>query len=292
MKENYINVCRFYAVSPIHAGSGMSTGAVDLPIQRERHTNWPHVQASAVKGSMRAAFRERNEDRELINIIFGSDDQDDWDKEYKKNFKDSDSLPGALSVSDAKLLAFPMRSNIAPFVWVSSPAVLERFNRDMELAGLESLKVDIPELKEKENAAVYFNTNEKSILLEDIVVNAAIKEESISVGKFFNGIDKLVVVSDQVYKHCVDSCTEVQTQIKIDSKTGTAQNGALRYIELLPSDSLLYSIVNIVDSPYGESFKAKTILDTVISTIKDFIQIGGESTLGRGICKISWEKEN
>ena len=58
LTKELFSICTFYAVSPIHAGSGASTAAVDLPIQRERHTNWPHIQASGVKGAMRDHYRK------------------------------------------------------------------------------------------------------------------------------------------------------------------------------------------------------------------------------------------
>ena len=50
------SVAVMYAVTPCHAGSGSALGVVDLPIQRERHTNWPVIQASGVKGAFRANF--------------------------------------------------------------------------------------------------------------------------------------------------------------------------------------------------------------------------------------------
>mgnify|MGYP000654455178 CR=1 FL=1 len=82
LKKETMDMLTFYAVSPIHAGSGSSTSAVDLPIQRERHTQWPHIQASAVKGAMRAHFRNFSDDKDLINLIFGLDNEND--KEMKK----------------------------------------------------------------------------------------------------------------------------------------------------------------------------------------------------------------
>ena len=39
--------------TPLHAGSGSSVSYVDLPIQREKHTDYPIVQASGVKGAFR-----------------------------------------------------------------------------------------------------------------------------------------------------------------------------------------------------------------------------------------------
>ncbi len=44
-----------YVETPLHAGTGRGLGAVDLPIQRERTTGYPIVQASSVKGRLRAA---------------------------------------------------------------------------------------------------------------------------------------------------------------------------------------------------------------------------------------------
>ncbi len=42
--------------TPLHAGSGDALGVVDLPIQRERHTGFPKIEASSLKGAIREAF--------------------------------------------------------------------------------------------------------------------------------------------------------------------------------------------------------------------------------------------
>ena len=43
-----------YVETPLHAGTGRGLGAVDLPIQRDRTTGYPIIQASSVKGALRA----------------------------------------------------------------------------------------------------------------------------------------------------------------------------------------------------------------------------------------------
>ena len=43
-----------FAETPLHAGTGSGLGAVDLPIQRERSTGYPIVQASGLKGALRS----------------------------------------------------------------------------------------------------------------------------------------------------------------------------------------------------------------------------------------------
>lgn len=296
LKKELCSICKFYAVSPVHAGSGAATSAVDLPIQRERHTNWPHIQASGVKGAFRAHYRNFNKkDQQLINLIFGSDEQDGW-------AKGEENLPGAMSVSDAKLLAFPLRSNVAPFVWVTCPAVLKRLNTDLEYARNDRLK-EITEIKEDNALSIGKEKLSGQVILEDAVVNVVEGVEEPFFQSTFPELERLIVISDEMYDYAVSSCTEIQTHIKINAETGSAQDGALRYQEYLPADSVLYSVVHFSRREPTELKKegakpellalaseaqAATIKKYVEDVISGFIQIGGDETLGKGICKLSW----
>src|SRR5205823_6002920 len=49
---------------------------------------------------------------------------------------------GALSVTDARLAAFPVRSLKGVFAWVTCPTVLDRLARDADLAGLPAVLPD------------------------------------------------------------------------------------------------------------------------------------------------------
>ncbi len=310
-KKEICSILSFYAVSPIHAGSGASVATVDLPIQREKHTNYPIIQASGVKGAMRDHFRkfyeEQNNEEEndkpdqqkqqdkVINYIFGSDKQDKPDGANKD--EDIENKPGAISVSDAKILAFPMRSNVTPFVWVTCPTVLERFNRDLKYIGINSgLEFDF-DLVKKDGAAALIGDNFSSgdkIILEDALVEIMKKaEENLNVKfieKNFKEITRLLLISDEMFDYCVSYCTEIQTNIKIDSGKGTTKDGSLRYQEFLPADTVLYSIVYF-SNPVN-SWVAETIKNYIQENIKDFLQVGGDVTLGKGICKINWIENN
>lgn len=280
LTKELFSICTFYAISPIHAGSGAATSTVDLPIQRERHTNWPHIQASAVKGAMRAHYRKfaGENQNDTINFIFGSDEQDGWER-VKEN------LPGAISISDAKLLAFPMRSNIAPFVWVTCPAVLKRLASDLEFVKLNEIGT-IPEVT-WEDAVVLKGQKSSSVVLEDAFVTVKEEKDVPKIPEEFPEIERLILISDEMFDYCVSSCTEIQTQIKIDSETGTAKEGALRYQELLPADTVMYSVVYYSKAGMN-GLQAETIKKHIEDIITNFIQIGGDETLGRGICKVSW----
>ena len=97
-----------YAETPVHAGTGTGLGAVDLPIQREKHTAFPIIQASGVKGALRntaeLAIRSENPNpseeeqaaqKALIHAIFGAPSGDP-----------GEDFAGAVSPSDARLLLF------------------------------------------------------------------------------------------------------------------------------------------------------------------------------------------
>ena len=43
-----------HALSPLHAGTGQSFGAIDLAIARDRATDHPYLPGSSLKGSLRA----------------------------------------------------------------------------------------------------------------------------------------------------------------------------------------------------------------------------------------------
>ncbi len=303
-KRELASIICFYAISPVHAGAGSSTSVVDLPIQRERHTGWPHIQASSVKGALRQHFRrfatntkrKGKEDKELINYIFGSDyDNDGKDNLLIKNENEKVDSPGIISTLFAKMLAFPMRSNIAPFVHVTCPSVLDRLKRDLEFCGI-NLSNQISYTKVENYSAVCLKggINEK-VVLEDVVVEISQQNptgNTFNVGDIFNNVEKLLLVSDEVFNYCVTNCTEIQTQIKIDSSTGTAKDGSLRYQELLPSDTLLYSVVYFSASAFDDNLQAQMVKNIVQANITNFVQIGGDETLGRGICKVKWVENN
>jgi len=119
-----------YTETPLHAGSGTSLGIVDLPIQRERTTGYPMIQASGLKGCLRDVV---SDDPQKVEIVFGPDTR-----------RASDHA-GALSVGDARILLFPVRSLMGVFAWITSQNVLARFKRSFDgrtFGGLESHRTD------------------------------------------------------------------------------------------------------------------------------------------------------
>lgn len=287
-----ISVVTMYAITPCHAGSGSSLGVVDLPIQRERASNWPVIQASGVKGAFRANF-----DKYKNQISEKKEQVKDFNKLTESIFGTSEGsgYAGSLSVSDAKILAYPMRSDISPFVWITCPSVLKRLARDLEFAGkiTNAQSVKIPEIKGTD-AQIIFNVSEGKVLLEDYEVDV---KGSFSIGDlkpYLERAERLILVSDDVFNYGVSDCTQIMAQIQIDSKTGTTKDGSLRYQEELPSDTIMYSVISWGDTKNSleNNLKAETIKNFVKDqVIKTHIQIAGDESCGRGIFKLDWNEK-
>jgi RAMP superfamily protein len=99
----------------IHPGTGQSAGAIDLPVARERVTQYPFIPGSSMKGALLDASRGSGLDTDRL---FGQQEN-----------------AGQLLISDARLLLLPVRSLTSPYIWLTCPHLIERFRRDMERAG-------------------------------------------------------------------------------------------------------------------------------------------------------------
>jgi CRISPR-associated protein Cmr4 len=293
-----------YVETPLHAGTGRGLGAVDLPIQRERTTGYPMVQGSGVKGVLRAETKSKVAD-DVHRAVFGPDT--DGASEHA----------GALSVGDARLLLFPIRSLAGVFAWATSRDLLSRFRRDVAMTGLSIDDWDIPndqaEAEKDPFALVDGNTliagqgGLSRIVLEEFSFQPKQSEVVGRIAKWLGehalpAVEeyqpwrealkkKLCILPDDIMRDFVLYATEVQTHIKINNKTKTvdSETGALWTTESLPVDSLLYSPLMASPSRYHEvDLDAGGILSAVQSAELSRIQLGGNETTGQGVVALRY----
>ena len=100
----------------------------------------------------------------------------------------------------------------------------------------------------------------------------------------------IVVVSNDDFRDFVEMDTEVITRIRIDSKTGIVEDGALFTEEYLPAQSLMYAAVSFAPVFMPEAQKKKLSLKTADEVQQFYIQgqqpywqVGGNATLGKGM---------
>src|SRR5262245_23058969 len=121
-----------HCLTPTHVGTGRGIGYIDLPVYREKITNWPSVPGSAFKGVWADHFRATDTNRRAnhqLRLAFGVAD----------NGTSVGSNAGALIPTDARLVCLPVRSFAGTFAWCTSQLALHLLQRDLVLAGFQSL---------------------------------------------------------------------------------------------------------------------------------------------------------
>uniref|UniRef100_A0A7C4W924 Type III-B CRISPR module RAMP protein Cmr4 n=1 Tax=candidate division WOR-3 bacterium TaxID=2052148 RepID=A0A7C4W924_UNCW3 len=290
-KENLI--LTFYGLTPIHMGSGVSVSYVDNPIQREKHTDFPILAASGIKGVIRDLAERIWQDKDKVNIIFGPAPEEGGE-EYAS----------CISFTDAKILLYPVRSVRGVFAYVTCPSVLKRFKEELKSIKKDNLPNNIPDIKEESKIIISSNSELKidsdKVALEEFVFNI---DTSQNVDRLVDTLSTylpleidnlkkhLAIVYDDVFRDFVKYAVEIRTRIRIDQTTGTAAEGALFTIELIPAESVFYGFLFIAD-PYNKSIeeinsaeKVKKELENLFSKA-NIIQFGGDETLGMGLMKV------
>lgn len=276
-----------YTETSAHPGAGASSGAIDLPVQREAHTGFPMLVGSSIKGVMRDRRRGDPDATEVFGPDIGSGGEHS----------------GAVSVCDARILMFPIRASSGIFAWTTCPFVLKRLARDFDAAGMpQSLNVPADP---REGVAIAADgcvlTSPLLLEDEDFVIEKALAPSVVDAicrlmppqHEWMRArvATHLLVVPDESFARLVGPGmgTEVSTRIVIDNETGTSKN--MWTEETLPSDCLFYSIVFAMPSR-----KATTRLDSgdkVVAALHrlspdGLLQIGGDETVGRGWMRGTW----
>ncbi len=284
----------YYCTTPLHMGAGTSVGAIDNPIQREVHSNHPMIVGSGLKGAIRHHVnRLWNKESEVIPL-FGSETNA------------GDLTAGAVSFTDANLVAFPVRSVKNTFVYATCPYALARLKRMATLAGVK-FEWDVSGIQPNTGAsdspleggnlcleAFEFKCKED----EDVAAIAEwLADNCLPVGEdhnFFREKIKadLFVLDDDSFNYFVRQATVVEPHVRIDDATGTAADGALFYTENLPPESIMAGIVLAsVERKKGEAMSAEVCLEKTLFADKGIsgklVQMGGDSTTGRGLVLIS-----
>lgn len=284
------------AITPLHVGAGKGVGFIDMPIMREKVTNWPFVPGSAVKGVVRDYFTF-NGDENQKNLI---------DQAFGKEGRNLNANAASLVLTDAHIVCLPVRSLYGTFAYVTCPMVLARLTRDLAAAGYGG----IPESPSPiENEAFCAKSSKiadgDKIFFEDLDFllqnNSSLSEQwadCISKILFVDATwpqifkERFAIISDDCFNFLAETGTEVAAHIKIDDERKIVANRMLWYEESLPAEAILGGIV-WCDRVYGDKktngvvLDEQKILNTYCKTGGDglVIQIGGKTNVGKGRVK-------
>jgi CRISPR-associated protein Cmr4 len=265
---------------------------VDLPVQRERHTQWPVIPGSTLKGILRDSCRRLGGNNDELYVAFGPETPE------------ADKHAGALSLTDARILAFPVRSLKGVFAWVTCLAVLERLKRDLSLRGKGTAATfDLPPAPAKDKALCQQNgpllVDGNRLVLEEFEFERTGAADAVATWVSQRAVvdqatqqrlkSHLVVLHDDDFTHFVRHATEVVARVGLDYERKTVKLGALFYEEFLPAETLFYSVILVSPSRReGHRKSADEILEYLRGKLEltCILQIGGDETIGKGLCAV------
>ena len=296
-----------HAATALHPGSGAALGVIDLPVEREPHTHWPLIPGTSLKGVLRDALRESLCEKYPERSV--ADGAPEVTEIFGRPTSAAADHAGALSLTDARILAFPVRSMKGVFAWITCSDVLARFARDARLAGvgisappsaspgsdecfvLQGSPLEIP------------NQHQSGLLLEEFDFTA--KASPQDVGAFLKAVatmafadpqrrdeflKRVVVLHPDAFTHFVRHSTHVRARIALDYDTKTASDGALFYEEYLPPETILYSLLLASPGRGKVATPAPEVIRSIRRTVDSlpFLQVGAGQTVGCGICTVTF----
>jgi CRISPR-associated protein Cmr4 len=298
--------------TPLHVGAGASVGAIDQPVQRERHTGFPIIPATSLKGAFADAwsdglFVEKNSKGETQKVRVTNDGKAGDAAWLFGSDSDKHAAAGALQFSEARLLAFPIRSAKGSFAWITCPLMLQRAARDGVLSSTQLEMLQEP----KDEQAIFDNgSNSKlaisgQIVLEEYTFKAIEWSGLSELSRAFAALveadpvwsevkDRLVVLNNGMMSFFANSACEIAQHVRIDDETGTAAGGALFNQENVPSESLFYSVLHALDERTpGRSENERRKAEGALKVFGDkaaempVFQFGGDASTGLGYCTVT-----
>lgn len=260
--------------TPLHVGAGSSVGAIDQPIIRERHTGFPVVPGSSVKGVLRDYTRTNGTPPEEIDRLFG------------KGASDNDFRAGDLSFGEARLVAFPVRSAKGAFALAVSPLTLRRLARD---AGWDLAVPEAPEDMHCRAGNKVVIPGKKAVVLEEYRFAAdddfpseweqkltSLLNDAVLAG----AAGRFVLLSDGDLSHFAVNACQVNQHVRINDETGTAEEGGLFNEETVPSETLFYAGITALRRESADNSLFKDLAEEKLA------QFGGNGTTGLGFCTV------
>lgn len=270
--------------TPLHVGAGSSVGAVDQPVVRERHTGYPVIPGSALKGVLSDLWLDRTDPGNPVRSkpgkqLFGEDD-------LKAN-----ATAGKLLVGESKLLAFPVRSSKGCFAWITCPMALARFDRDTKKRfGVPSVEVEKGKAKVSSGTDVSLSVNNATTVVFEEYSMAASSDESVSAlagilaplcpDKVWSDLvaRKLAVVDDETFAYFAKNACQIAQHNHISDVTNTVDGTGFFNQENVPSETFFYALVSSED----ETLLEKEFVPKIRAA--EMLQIGADMTTGLGWC--------
>ena len=236
-------------ITNLHVGNGEENyNIIDNEVEKDCVTQYPTIHSSGLKGALREYFKTNGYSN--IEEIFGGETQ-------QENTKKQPS-PGMIKFLSADMIARPARTTVGkePYYLITTRTMIERFNY----------------------LAKEFLTDSKTVKItqEDKQVNN-IEIEGIKPESSWkcNPIEKLLFeINEEQFKN-------IDLPVMARNKLNNGESKNLWYEEVVPHES-------IFAFPIIANDKDEQIFQYFIDQINNkIIQIGGNASIGYGLCKVT-----
>lgn len=250
----------FMTLDPVHIGTGgYRLGLVDNAIVREPGTGIPKIPGTGLMGAARsyAAMRYGNTDA-------AGQHKNYKDKEIKRKCpiiytfgtasESDEGHAGTVSISDARMLLFPVHSMAGP-VWVSTKEALTE-------AGFTVAGGDV----EKENILTSLDWGKPNLNLGWLLLTVKkglniAPPAQLNNAQEWNAIkDRVAIVSQKLLSQVINSNLEVRTSVAINPETGAAEDKALFTYEAIPRAAWLWC--DVVENDYRKKDSSNSFPET------------------------------
>lgn len=269
----------------LHAGSGDTNyGIVDKEVQRDQIEGTPVIHSSGLKGSLRELLTtELGKESEAVKYIFGDGHKN---KEAAGNAS-GNYTAGSYHFYEARLLTLPVRSNAATYFSATSPELIKAFLKESKtFTGKTQCSelTALTKLKPAKGQPIFFaNPGELSgkVMIEDWEARNGLTsdlapEEFKPCGEILG--NNLALMHQDDFK---EACRNLPVIARNNLDNGISQN--LWYEEVVPRRSRFYFFIgNSGGVPQGFGFTSNMNKKKLWNKI----QVGGNATIGYGLCSI------
>lgn len=283
------------AVTNLHPGVGRAGETVDLPVQKD-NLGFPIIYSSSLKGALKSAMWNTPD---LAKAFFGPEPEE------------GEKFTSAIAITDCIVVVFPVRSLEGVYAFVTSPLLLKRLNeflRMIEKVGKEYECVEkLSRLSISEGKCIISEKAENNFKIEVLKNRILINEEidvEYEVDRSGN-IEKLeellciergrlILLNDDDASRALRRSLIRVTRIAVDREKKTVKRGALWTEEYIPWGTVfatvfLYSKAKKSDSNLQEACKVKEKFHELFKRTRNYLIIGGDETVGKGIVKLEFK---
>lgn len=271
------------AETPLHPGTGQSTGVVDLPVARDASTGIPHIPETGLKGAMREKARAEwpptgNKDHDTVRKLFGDAAQEG---------------AGVFFLTTGRLALLPIRRLNGVYAWVTTPNILERLARDLEFIGEANAKLNGAAVRLRASAvsgtivagadwagnAHYLEETPFEVVAHadlSITVDALtpLMANSPAAGRLAK---QLVIMNDDDFGWFAENALPVAAHNVLDENK-ISKN--LWYEETLPPDAVFWFCAMPRSVAHEPAFTV--MIDRLVPAEPNYLRIGGNETVGHG----------